>query len=1119
MIIRKTPCFSKFQCRTIAAMNSLDTFVTIENAAHQGAFGDNHLPTPTDAQCLAGNYKLGRCKIHGIPVSIEQPRHSVRSGVDANGKRWETRLAAHYGYFTGVKGADGAGLDCFIGYYPQSDTVFVINQYVDGRFDEHKVMLNFPDEDSASKGYLWSYDRGWNGLGSIVPATIEQFKWWLKYGNKSKPLKPEHLPYAGFETMSKVTWTPDNTPSGLSFAQLLYQMSGNDGLILDAVSLNDIYESADEVLLMDAMVSQYGKLEQKMTVLMNVMKRVSGDGIKPVAMQLSEPYKQAGSVQVAAIFELSDGQTISVFFHNPDTTPGKITPTDDMISWKWLLNKKDITIIVAPEQGQDLDVRNVATRVLKLADKNSVAFARANQKRADELAAIEDLEKNVIPALETELATKQKTLENLVAARDEAEVMNAKANEEQNAAFAQEILRSLIDDYGWQSQGRAGSQVTKIIGGGREGGVVNPNGDRRVFAKVQGNQLVAMFGGNPLVSVDIDREADAKTNAGKLDAAVNAEDPRYVAPVENEIDQTIPETPQGDAPSEPDLTEEERFDREDVLAVSDNDLMQFVLKHKFETKGQTFSEWTELYGDSKVSAYDLSDYQAASFAETAFLVEKEVENYGGRVVFGNFDHTAYNAGLFDSAAILDRSGPSVMPGSIIGEIADKDGNVVARFRVEENGMLTMYKGASGLERVTDPTMAVSRINATVAEVFGGEQNKLQEPNLSKSEYPSAPEGWDIKENNGIGFVTYQSQTTDVKITYQTRSSDTDPGRFFIKGTIPDGYKFGIAPLDGYAGDRPGYVTWERIFSQADDLVDAVMAANMANQTQTQGQENPDGLTDAEMVVLIASAGYKAFSRLQNAHNETKTRRFSDVDDGISEEQYNAARDSLNAKGKYLKRSAITPEGFELVKNFHPDLLGSDKKLAFFAGKFANQGSASSNQKEEIDSNDMRGLAFAIEKDGKLFTSGSVPKLAEKGEITDISYYKKMADQVGGNLYVGGISTERESVDTSSLIMGMTWGELQARQHKESKPEIVKSKMPKDAVLVYSAPAENPTKSHIDTLQAIVDGQRDTEDLNALLDKIDAAASALEAAGVADQYDNLIGKAAVKWAELDQKANG
>ena len=34
------------------------TFLRIENAAHGGAFGNNAIPEPTDAQCAAGNYKV-----------------------------------------------------------------------------------------------------------------------------------------------------------------------------------------------------------------------------------------------------------------------------------------------------------------------------------------------------------------------------------------------------------------------------------------------------------------------------------------------------------------------------------------------------------------------------------------------------------------------------------------------------------------------------------------------------------------------------------------------------------------------------------------------------------------------------------------------------------------------------------------------------------------------------------------------------------------------------------------------------------------------------------------------------------------------------------------------------
>ena len=113
---------------------------------------------------------------------------------------------------------------------------------------------------------------------------------------------------------------------------------------------------------------------------------------------------------VAVVYELSDGQTVSIDFHNPDATPNKLAPGDDVISYKWLLNKKDITIVVAPERGQDLNIREVARRILKLAEKNSPAFARANAKRADRMQNIQSL-KDEIVVLDGELKSAQNELE------------------------------------------------------------------------------------------------------------------------------------------------------------------------------------------------------------------------------------------------------------------------------------------------------------------------------------------------------------------------------------------------------------------------------------------------------------------------------------------------------------------------------------------------------------------------------------------------------------------------------------------------------------------------------------------------------------------------------------
>jgi hypothetical protein len=226
----------------------------------------------------------------------------------------------------------------------------------------------------------------------------------------------------------RITWDSAANPHQMGVEMLLYKIRKADGdnpLLLDSVSMADILEGADSLLAFDALVTPYAALERKMNALMAVMKRAGGD-IHPVAMQISDPFKQNGVAQVAAVFELSDGQTVSIFFHNPDVSPQKIGPGDELISWKWLLNKRDVTILVAPERGQDLNVREVAARIMKLAAKNSQAFQRANTKRAESLAAIEAI-KGEIVVLEKELADAQHELEV------------AKVEAEDRAANAQEI--------------------------------------------------------------------------------------------------------------------------------------------------------------------------------------------------------------------------------------------------------------------------------------------------------------------------------------------------------------------------------------------------------------------------------------------------------------------------------------------------------------------------------------------------------------------------------------------------------------------------------------------------------------------------------------------------------
>ncbi|WP_258577650.1 defense against restriction DarA-related protein [Nitrosomonas supralitoralis] len=201
-------------------------------------------------------------------------------------------------------------------------------------------------------------------------------------------------------------------PYDQTLDQVLYEIRQSDSgenLLLDSITINDIIEDSDGVLALDALVTPFVKLERKMELLRGVMER-AGKSVKVESMQISDPFSQRGVANVAVIFELSDGQTVSIYFHNPDVTPKKMAPSDEIISWKWLLNKKDITIVVAPERGQDLNVREVARRIMRLAEKNSAAFARVNAKRSERMQNIQSL-KDEIVALEGELKSAQNELE------------------------------------------------------------------------------------------------------------------------------------------------------------------------------------------------------------------------------------------------------------------------------------------------------------------------------------------------------------------------------------------------------------------------------------------------------------------------------------------------------------------------------------------------------------------------------------------------------------------------------------------------------------------------------------------------------------------------------------
>lgn len=146
---------------------------------------------PTDAQREAGNYRKGKIRLHGLEITIENPKGSIRRG-----KGWEATLPHHYGYLNRTEGKDGDHVDCFIGPHPESEMVFVVDQLTQGgHFDEHKCLLGFRTEAKAKAGYLEAYPAGWR-CGPITPMTIDQFREWLRSGDTTKPVRKQVSKYS-----------------------------------------------------------------------------------------------------------------------------------------------------------------------------------------------------------------------------------------------------------------------------------------------------------------------------------------------------------------------------------------------------------------------------------------------------------------------------------------------------------------------------------------------------------------------------------------------------------------------------------------------------------------------------------------------------------------------------------------------------------------------------------------------------------------------------------------------------------------------------------------------------------------------------------------------------------
>ena len=240
-------------------LNYIDASLSLANAV---AVAEKETDTtPTEKQKEAGNYKKGHVQVGTFNITIENPKGSVRSGIDTEGNKWETIMQNTYGYIRGTEGVDGDHIDVFLsddidGW--NGRRVFVVDQYnEDGSFDEHKVMLGFNETDDAEAAYFANYDSDWaNNHKTVVTAVnLEDFEKWIDSSHRKTKAFAEYKSVKSVEEQSSGTQVDRLSEIKSRIEELHKEQEAAHGQ-------SDIFEEARIISEINGLFAEQRKLEQ-----------------------------------------------------------------------------------------------------------------------------------------------------------------------------------------------------------------------------------------------------------------------------------------------------------------------------------------------------------------------------------------------------------------------------------------------------------------------------------------------------------------------------------------------------------------------------------------------------------------------------------------------------------------------------------------------------------------------------------------------------------------------------------------------------------------------------------------------------------------------------------------
>jgi len=201
---------------------------------------------------------------------------------------------------------------------------------------------------------------------------------------------------------------------GAVLAQAVYDglMTGSSAdMMLESATIDDIDHTylGSESLVPDAMFEAIStermRLAQTMRAFVKALNRgLNGTNIsagtddagadttgqKTVGGAVIGKVRRVASIPVmSALIPLSDGQSVSLVFHSPTADNGKIRNQDTLVAFQFLINKRDVTHIVAPIGGRDVSLQQVTQALSNLIEKNTGKFTKQKDAQTKLRAEVE----------------------------------------------------------------------------------------------------------------------------------------------------------------------------------------------------------------------------------------------------------------------------------------------------------------------------------------------------------------------------------------------------------------------------------------------------------------------------------------------------------------------------------------------------------------------------------------------------------------------------------------------------------------------------------------------------------------------------------------------------------